>query len=245
MTYLFGNLKMYCTGGESQSLATGLLHIEIPEHVTAAVFPNTLHLTDMAKEMEGSRVHVGAQNVAWAPQGAYTGATSAHLMAEAGAQYALVGHSERRHIFGETIEATQQKIAACIDAGVVAVLCVGESKEERDAGQTDAVLRAQLEGALSGQTITADELIVAYEPVWAISKAGEGEPCSPQAAADQHKVIRSIVAELTGHEVPVVYGGSVDHENIQSYCEQAGIDGVLVGHASTTAQSWEQMIAAL
>lgn len=242
MTYLFGNWKMYSTIAESHTLIDAIATMPVSGDASVAVFPNPVVTQYAVDKLTDHDTAVGAQNVIWTPQGAYTGATSAHLYAEMGVTYALVGHSERRHIFGETDEDVRKKVAACIDAGIIPVLCIGETKEDLDQGKTEYRLKKQLQKALDGVSILTDQLIIAYEPVWAISHGGEGTPCTPEQAATAHAYIKKEVATYTDTHVPVLYGGSVSPTNIASYLGFEEVDGVLVGHASIDADAWKQMI---
>jgi triosephosphate isomerase len=175
------------------------------------------------------------------PKGAFTGAISVGLAKEAGASGALVGHSERRHVFGETDADTGRKVRAVLGGGLTPVLCVGEKLEEREAGQTEAVVLRQLGAALDGvDTAELARLIVAYEPVWAI---GTGRNATPEDAASVHRVIR---AALTGRgasgRVPILYGGSVKADNVLALLGQEELDGVLVGGASLDAEGWAEIV---
>lgn len=205
-------------------------------------FPPAVSLA-AASETLGSRpdARVGAQNVYWAPRGAFTGESSVPLVTEAGARGALVGHSERRHIFGETDADTARKLEALVAAGLTPLLCVGELLAERESGETDAVVRRQLRAALSGRK--ADELaqlIVAYEPVWAI---GTGRNATPADAAAVHRVIRAELADLGAPlGVPVLYGGSVSAANVLALLAEEDLDGVLVGGASLDPDAWAELV---
>ena len=182
-------------------------------------------------------IHVGAQDVYWEPKGAFTGAISVGLAKESGARGALVGHSERRHVFGETDEETRLKVRALLAGGLTPFLCVGEKLEEREAGQTEAVVLRQLGAALAG--VDADELrkiVIAYEPVWAI---GTGRNATPEDAAAVHRVIRAdLSARGAPGRVPILYGGSVKADNALALLSQEELDGVLVGGASLDAEGW-------
>ncbi len=183
---------------------------------------------------------VGAQDVYWEPKGAFTGAISVPIAAQAGAKAALIGHSERRHVFGETDADTRKKVAAVLAGGLVPMLCVGEKLAEREAGQTLAVVTRQLAGALDGMDgATLDQVTIAYEPVWAI---GTGRNATPQDASAVHREIRSW---LTGHgaaRTRVLYGGSVNLKNIAELLAERELDGVLVGGASLDPDAWAQLV---
>ncbi len=188
-------------------------------------------------------VAVGAQNVYWEAKGAFTGETSPLMVAGCGGKGALVGHSERRHVFGETDAETAKKVKALIAQRLIPMLCVGEKLPEREAGHTSDVVRRQLRAVLTELTVTeASELLVAYEPVWAI---GTGRVARPQDAAEVHRVIRTVFQEhRVPGRVPVLYGGSVNLANVAGLMAEDEIDGVLVGGASLEAAGWAGLVAA-
>ena len=188
-------------------------------------------------------IAVGAQNVYWEAKGAFTGEVSPVMVAGCEGRGALVGHSERRHVFGETDVETARKVKALIAQRLVPMLCVGEKLHEREAGHTADVVRRQLKAVLSELTVTeASELLVAYEPVWAI---GTGRVARPQDAAEVHRVIRTVFHEhRVPLRVPVLYGGSVNLANVAGLMEEDEIDGVLVGGASLEPDGWAAIIAA-
>jgi triosephosphate isomerase len=207
-------------------------------------FPSAVALEAVGRDTEArADVSVGAQNVHWEPKGAFTGETSVAMAREAGAAGALVGHSERRHVFGETDEETSRKVRALLDAGLTPMLCVGETIDQRKADETLAVVRRQL-AVLAGLEVDAlARVLVAYEPVWAI---GTGLTATPTDAAEVHRDIR---AWLAGQGVPaesarVLYGGSVKPTNIADLMAEPEIDGVLVGGASLDPDDWSVMVQA-
>lgn len=240
MKYLFGNWKMYLSNGDSLALAQDL-HDVSAEGVTLAVFPNTLSFREVCQALSDSDISCGAQNVSWTPQGAYTGATSAHLFADSGATYALVGHSERRHVFGEGNEVIRKRLDACIAEGLTPVLCIGETAEDREQNKAEYRIKKQLMKALEGLESAPKQLFVAYEPVWAI---GTGDACDPEEAVRMIELIKAEITQYIDTEVAVLYGGSVNSENMVSYVSHEAVDGVLVGRASTDAQSYRDMIDA-
>lgn len=184
---------------------------------------------------------IGAQDIHWEPKGAFTGAVSAPLVKAAGARAVLVGHSERRHVFGETDADTGRKVRAALDAALHPVLCVGERLEEREGGGAFGVVTRQLEAALGGLEAAAalDRITVAYEPVWAI---GTGRNATPADAAEMHRHVR---AWLTGHgagRAEVLYGGSVNRNNVAALLAEQELDGVLVGGASLDPFGWAELV---
>jgi triosephosphate isomerase len=183
---------------------------------------------------------VGIQDIYWEPKGAYTGAVSAPLALQAGARATLIGHSERRHVFGETDDDTRRKLGAALGAGLVPVLCVGETLADRDAGHTLAVVIRQLATALSGLDGAAlSRVVVAYEPVWAI---GTGRNATPQDAAAVHREIRGWLAGRAAPAPRVLYGGSVNAKNVAALLAERELDGVLVGGASLDPDAWAQLV---
>ena len=239
MTFIFANWKMYLSNEEALALAQDLsLKGVESDTVTCAVFPTLVSMVGVADVLKQSSIAIGAQHAAWAPKGAYTGAVSAQLCKEVGCTYSLIGHSERRHIFGETNEDTKKRLVACIDAGLTPVLCIGETQEDKEQGIQKDILKTQISGALEGVDLSTSGLIIAYEPVWAISGSGGGEPCDPTYAQDIQSWIRNEILAITSGFVPILYGGSVNQENVVSYTSQKDIDGVLVGSASTNSTSF-------
>jgi triosephosphate isomerase len=205
-------------------------------------FPPAVSLATVARALGGrSDVLVGAQDAHWEPQGAYTGAISMPMVADAGGRAVLVGHSERRHVFGETDEETGRKVRAALKQGLAPVLCVGEKLEQRDAGRTEQVVVRQLEAALHGLGASdLAPLVVAYEPVWAI---GTGRTAHPADAAAVHAVIRDWLGALGAPDsLRILYGGSVKVENVVALLAAPGVDGVLVGGASLDPDGWAEIV---
>jgi triosephosphate isomerase len=197
---------------------------------------------EAAAQAAGERADllVGVQDIYWEPKGAFTGAISAPLALQAGARATLVGHSERRHVFGESDADTRRKVGAALSAGLVPVLCVGETLAERDAGHTVAVVVRQLAAALGDADGAAlARLVVAYEPVWAI---GTGRNATPQDAAAVHREIRRWLQERRAERVRVLYGGSVNLKNAAELLAEPELDGVLVGGASLDPEGWAQLV---
>jgi triosephosphate isomerase (TIM) len=242
MTYIFGNWKMYLTLEESLSLAQSLADMSVPDGVQACVFPSMIAMHSVQESLAGSGCGVGVQHVAWTPRGAYTGEISAFIAKEAGSAYALVGHSERRHIFGETNDDVRKKLEACMESGLAAVLCIGETHEDKAQDKRTYRLKKQLMKALHGLSQDAP-LLIAYEPVWAISGSGGGEACLPADVQDIHGWIRTEVAQYTDKDIPILYGGSVNQGNAASYIACDDVSGLLVGSASTHADSFAKIVA--
>jgi triosephosphate isomerase len=201
-----------------------------PEGVDVVVCPAFTSL-DVAVE---SGLTVYAQNVHWADEGAFTGEVSARMLLELGVAGAIVGHSERRQYFGETDETVVRRTLAALGAGLGVIACVGESEEEREAGQMELVLRLQVE-AIRDAAGEHERLVLAYEPVWAI---GTGRTATPELAAEAHAFVKGIL------DVPVLYGGSVKPDNAAELLGQAGVDGALVGGASLEVESFEAICRA-
>ncbi|NPA48734.1 MAG: triose-phosphate isomerase [Thermodesulfobacteria bacterium] len=230
-----GNWKMHKT------IAETLAYIEAFKPLVAGVEDRDIMLAppftalDAAQRaLEGSRISLGAQNCHWEEEGAFTGEISARMLADIGVTYVILGHSERRHIFGETDEMIRQKVAAVLRHELVPILCIGETLEEREAGKTFSVLERQLKEGLKGLSAgDLKDLVIAYEPVWAI---GTGKTASPEQAEEAHAFCRRLLAEMFGadfaEKIRILYGGSVKPENIVGLMARPDIDGALVGGAS-------------
>ncbi len=241
--YFAANWKMHVAPGEARTFLDRFFELDVPRAGrTVAFFPPAVSIEAVAQRVAGhGHVVVGAQDVHWEGKGAFTGQISVPLARGAGAGAVLIGHSERRHVFGETDEQTALKVRAVLDGGLQAVLCVGETLAERESGSTEAVVARQLRAALQGVPATAD-LVIAYEPVWAI---GTGRNATPQDAAAVHRAIRQV---LGGLGLPttsrVLYGGSVNAGNVAALLAESEIDGVLVGGASLDPEGWAGICAA-
>ena len=210
------------------------------------IFPPAVSLLAAAEARKGRpEVALGIQNIHWEPKGAYTGEHSAGMALAAGARYALVGHSERRHVFGETDEEVRRKTSAALGEGLIPVVCVGEALEERQADRVDEVILRQLDAALEGLSESSSRVLLAYEPVWAI---GTGETATPADAAAAHGTLRQRLAEVfdtdRAAEVPILYGGSVKPTNVVELLAAPDVDGVLVGGASLDAKSFAEIAEA-
>ncbi|HEY2940419.1 MAG TPA: triose-phosphate isomerase [Gaiellaceae bacterium] len=221
MPLLAANWKMYKGPRETREFCSAF---RPPDGVEAVLCPPYVSL---AAAVESGHT-VFAQNVHWADDGAFTGEISAPMLVELGVKGAIVGHSERRQYFGETDETVARRTVAALGHGLRVIACVGESEEEREAGQMELVLRLQVE-ALADAAGAHEDLVVAYEPVWAI---GTGKTATPEQARDAHAFIKTIL------DVPVLYGGSVKPDNAQELLARPGIDGALVGGASLDVESF-------
>jgi triosephosphate isomerase len=208
---------------------------------TIALIPPAISLTAMVEELrDRTDILRGVQNIYWKPEGAFTGEISAPLAREAGADVVLVGHSERRHNFGETNDETRFKVAAALEAGLTPILCVGETRAQREDGEVEKIIVGQLDAALAALEPEAiARCIIAYEPVWAI---GTGINATPDDAAAAHGILRRRLAELIGTQpatgVPILYGGSVKAENAAELVAADHVDGLLVGGASLDPESF-------
>jgi len=231
-----GNWKMYKTQAEAKEFLQSLVpHLtETPEDREVVLCVPFTDLVSLSQSLHGGLIRLGAQNVHWETSGAYTGEISAPMLTEIGVRYVIVGHSERRQYFGETDETVNQRLKAAQSAGLMPILCVGESKQQRDAGETEALIARQLSADLVG--VDQSKLVIAYEPIWAI---GTGETCETTEA---NRVIALIRSQLTHPDVSIQYGGSVKPEIIDEIMAQPEIDGVLVGGASLQADSFARIV---
>ena len=239
-TVVIGNWKMHKTGAEGVELAAGIVTGLEPGRAEVAVAPPFTALAPVADAIRGSSVALAAQDTFHEKEGAFTGAVSAPMLAAAGCSIVLVGHSERRHVFGDGNEDVRRKTLAVLDAGMRPVVCVGETLEQRDAGRAEDVVREQLEAVVRGLSdARLAPLTVAYEPVWAI---GTGRTATPDTAETMHRVLRSSLAALAGsgasERTPILYGGSVKGDNAGAILSGANVDGLLVGGASLRADSF-------
>ncbi len=230
-----GNWKMFKTQAEALEFLSAFLPqlTETPEDRDVVLCAPFTALSSLSKTLHGSRVKVGAQNIHWADNGAFTGEISGPMLTELGVRYVVVGHSERRQFFGETDETVNKRLLAAQAHGLTPILCVGESKAERDAGQTEAVIFEQLAQDLVG--VDQSNLVIAYEPIWAI---GTGDTC---ASDEANRVIGLIRSKLSNPDVTIQYGGSVKPDNVDEIMAQPEIDGALVGGASLDASGFARI----
>lgn len=230
-----GNWKMHLTKRKASALARDVAAVQGEAADRRCVlFPTFLHLDHVRRNLKGSNIVLGAQNCHEKKEGAFTGEVSAAMLRDMGAQVVLLGHSERRHVFGESNERIAAKVKAVLRAKLDVMLCVGETLDQREAGQTFAVLERQIKVALDKfKEEHAERLSIAYEPVWAI---GTGKTATPQTAQEAHAEVRRLIAGILGDSVaaalPILYGGSVKPNNAKELLSQPDVDGLLVGGAS-------------
>ena len=246
--FVVGNWKLHKTIHEALALVTELKNqLGAVKGVAVGVAPVFTAISAVAKRLEGSSIVTCAQDCFWEDKGAWTGEVSAPLLADAGATWAIVGHSERRQHFGDTSESVGKKARAALAAGLGAIVCVGEHLAERDAGRTLEIVDAQLAGGLAGLDAATcrDRLVIAYEPVWAI---GTGRTATPAQAQEVHAHIRQRLTERFGGDVAgairIQYGGSVKPSNAEALMAEADIDGALVGGASLEAADFVAIVKA-
>ena len=239
------NWKMHKTIAEAEAFARELLPLVAGASAEVAVAPGFVALAALGRALAGSAVALAAQNANPNEQGAFTGEVSPAMLADAGCRYAIVGHSERRSLYGETSAFVAAKACALLAKGIRPIVCVGESLAEREAGRTLAVVGAQLRESLAGvPDARAAEVVIAYEPVWAI---GTGRTATPAMAQETHAALRAELAKRFGAAagaIRIQYGGSVKPDNTAELMAEADIDGALVGGASLDAKSFAAIVAA-
>ena len=246
MAVIAGNWKMHHGPKDTRAFFAGLtLPANAGTH-EVLVFPPTLSLAAaLGSADRDPRIQLGVQNIHWEEKGAFTGEVSAAMAKDAGAAYVLIGHSERRHVFGETDEDVARKIRACRRHGLVPVVCVGETLDERRAGRVEEVILRQLDAALDALQEGEGRFLVAYEPVWAI---GTGETATPADASEAQGALRARLDQRLGAakstRVPILYGGSVKPDNAAELMAARDVDGVLVGGASLDPASFAALVAA-
>lgn len=238
-----GNWKMNKTPSEAVKLAKEILPLVKDSDYRVMVAPSFVCLPGVAEVAKGSNVIVAAQNMAGSEEGAFTGETSVMMLKDLGVEAVLLGHSERRHIYGETNEQINEKVKLALQHGMIPVLCIGELLEEREAGKAEAVCFEQLEKGLAGVSEKElDNVVIAYEPVWAI---GTGKTATPDDADAIHASCRKKVAEMysaaAAEKMVIQYGGSMKPENIKDLMAMENIDGGLIGGASLKADSFASL----
>lgn len=241
-----GNWKMNLNRAEAVALAQALAERSgAIDKADLAVFPPSIYLDAVRQVLAGSKVAYGAQNVYFEPNGAFTGEISTAMLVDLGCRYVILGHSERRHVLGESNADVNKKTLAALAAGLVPVVCVGELLAEREAGHTGRVIREQFDGSLGNLTSEQiGKVVIAYEPVWAI---GTGKVATPQQAEEVHMDLRKILAEryntATAESLRILYGGSVKASNAAELLAQPNVDGALVGGASLKADEFLGIVA--
>ena len=240
-----GNWKMNKTVAEAVALASEIKEkVAGVENVKIIVCPVFTAVKSVADVLKGSNVKVGAQDMYWETSGAYTGEVSGEMLLEAGAEYVIIGHSERRQYFGETNETVNKKLKKALSIGLKPIVCIGETLADRESGATEAVVEKQVREGFVG--LTAEEMkgtVIAYEPVWAI---GTGKTATAEQAEAVHAFVRNLVSQLwdkeTADAVVIQYGGSMKPENVASLLAQPDIDGGLIGGAALKADSFEKLV---
>lgn len=245
--FVAANWKMFKTRAEARNFMDAFKKAwKNDGRVKAAICPSFTALSTVADEIKGTGIHLGAQNIHWEAQGAFTGECSAVQLKEAGCDHAIVGHSERRKIFKETDADLNRKVKTCLKEGLVPIFCVGETLEEREAGKTQEIIRTQLAEGLAGVPAgDAVKVVVAYEPVWAI---GTGKTATPEQAQEVHAFIRAWLAGAFGPGVSeamiIQYGGSVKPENTEAIMKGKDVDGALIGGAALDPAGFAAIAAA-
>jgi len=240
-----GNWKMYKTPAETRAFFDAFRPlVAASSHCEIVICPPFPDLPAAVESARGTRIRVGAQNLYWAKEGAFTGEVSGPMIHATGATHVITGHSERRQYFGETDETVLKRTVAALEASLAPIVCVGERLEHRESGQTETVLCEQCKKGIAGLDAQQfAKIVIAYEPVWAI---GTGKTATPEIAADAHRVIRKEMrahfGEKAADAVRILYGGSVKPDNVKSLMAQPEIDGVLVGGASLDAVSFASIV---
>lgn len=241
-----GNWKMYKLLAEAVDTAMALKPLVAnATHCEVVIAPVFTAIKTLADRLEGSNIRIAAQDCALQNEfGAHTGEVAPVMLRDTGCTYVIIGHSERRQFYGETNESVNKKTKAALSAGLAAIVCVGESLSEREAGDAESVVKSQLFGGLAGLTVSdLERIIIAYEPVWAI---GTGKTATPEQAQEMHGFIRSVLGETHGAEAAdsmrILYGGSVKPDNIASLMKNEDVDGALVGGASLEAGSFSRIV---
>ncbi|MCH8171421.1 MAG: triose-phosphate isomerase [Bacteroidetes bacterium] len=243
-----GNWKMHNNLSESQNLVTKLVNELNNQNINREVIicPPFTSLTEVSNLLDGTKIELGAQNMHFEDKGAFTGEISADMLKSVGCKYVILGHSERRTIFGESDEIINKKIKQALNAGLIPIFCMGETLEQREDGITNDVINNQVsEGIKELSEEDVNKIIIAYEPIWAI---GTGKTATPEQAQEVHKFIRSLLrenfSENTSQNIPILYGGSVKPNNAEDILAKEDIDGALVGGACLDTDSFVSIIKA-
>jgi len=240
-----GNWKMYKSAAETSAFFEKFSPLVAQaSHADVAICPTFVNIPAAVEAAKSTAIGIGAQDVFWLKEGAYTGEVSAPMLTGVGCKYVIIGHSERRQYFHETDETVFKKTVAALDVGLTPIVCVGEKLEEREADATEAVIGAQFAGGLGGLTPEQfSRVVIAYEPIWAI---GTGKTATPEMAAAAHQFIRSEVRDKFGVNAAaacrILYGGSVKPDNVKGLMAQEDIDGALVGGASLEPTSFAAIV---
>ena len=243
--FIAGNWKMNTNSASAVSLAAGLAkELSDVNTVDVAVCPPFVYLQSVAAALSASNIALGSQNVYFEEKGAFTGETSCAMLKDTSCAYAIIGHSERRHVMGETDAMINKKISAAISGGLLPIFCVGELLEDRQGGTTNEVVASQIKNGLEGICAESIQAVtVAYEPVWAI---GTGLTATPDQAQEVHAMIRGLLADLYGNEIAqlirIQYGGSAKPDNTAELMAQPDVDGLLVGGASLKVEDFAAMV---
>jgi len=246
--FVVGNWKMYTTAAEARRLAKAIVDgVDYEDSVSVAICPPFPYLALVGEILKGSRVALGAQNLYPEKEGAFTGEVSPTMILDLGCKYVILGHSERRHKLGESDTFINQKVRVALAAGLSVIFCVGETLDQRETSQTEAVLDRQLIQGLAGLSAdTLTRLSIAYEPVWAIG--GQGHHATPQQAQEAHAVIRRRLGQMFGEKsaqtLAIQYGGSVKPDNAAALLSRNGVDGALIGGASLNADQFLAIVRA-
>jgi len=243
--FIAGNWKMNTDSASAVALAAGLAkELSSVDTVDVAVCPPFVYLQSVAAALSASNIALGSQNVYFEEKGAFTGEISCAMLKDTSCAYAIIGHSERRHVMGETDAMINKKISAAISGGLLPIFCVGELLEERQGGTTNEVVAGQIKNGLEGICAESIQAVtVAYEPVWAI---GTGLTATPEQAQEVHAMIRGLLADLYGNEtaqsIRIQYGGSAKPSNTAELMSQPDVDGLLVGGASLKVEDFAAMV---
>jgi L-erythrulose 1-phosphate isomerase len=243
MFWIGTSWKMNKLRGDAVGFANALISAGITAHprIQPFVIPPFPYIAEVAEILKSTRVLVGAQNMHWAAQGAWTGEVSALMVKDCGATLVEIGHSERRTFFNETDETVARKVAAAVAHGLTALVCIGDTKAEYDAGDTAAALERQVRAALSQTSRPhAGQIIFAYEPVWSIGEGGI--PADPAFANEHQGLVKQLIEDTCGVELPVLYGGSVNGQNCRGLAVQPHIDGLFIGRAAWDVAGYVQIM---
>ena len=239
-----GNWKMHTTIAEAKELAKSIISKGVPVDRDVMLAPPFTAIKAVSEAVAGASILLGSQNVCWEEKGAFTGEISPVMLKDAGCVMAIIGHSERRHIFGESDGLVNKRVTGALKFGIIPVLCIGEQLEEREAGNTFQVLEEQLRKGLAGVSLrSGKDMVIAYEPVWAI---GTGKTATVDQAQEAHVFVRSLLGDIfeksIATEMRILYGGSVNPKNVDDLMSQDDIDGALVGGAALDSASFSRII---